>query len=229
MGEGVADRNPVIGTNKATNEIARDRVLSPLELSAIWKEAGDGDYAAIVKLLVLTGQRREEVGGMLWSEVDLDSSTWRIRAERTKNGLSHDLPLSQPAIAILRDRTKRERRDLVFGTGDGPFQGWSNAKRALDTRVFARFREKDKKAQLAPWRLHDIRRTVATRLGDIGVLPHVVEAILNHVSGHKAGVAGVYNRATYAVEKRRALEVWGEHVAEMVTGRPSNVTPLKRA
>jgi hypothetical protein len=92
--------------------------------------------------------------------------------------------------------------------------------------VLARLRKKDKKAQLAPWRLHDIRRTVATRLGDIGVLPHVVEAILNHVSGHKAGVAGVYNRASYVAEKRMALDLWAEHVVESVTGRASNVTPL---
>jgi integrase len=226
MGEGLADRNPVIGTNKATNEIARDRVLSPLELSAVWQEAGDGDYGTIVKLLVLTGQRREEVGGMLWSEVDLDGSIWRIRAERTKNALPHDLPLSSPAVAILQDRAKRERRDLVFGARDGPFQGWSNAKSALDTRVLAQLRKKDKKAQLAPWRLHDIRRTVATRLGDIGVLPHVVEAILNHVSGHRAGVAGVYNRAAYAAEKRAALDLWAAHIVEAVTGRASNVTPL---
>jgi integrase len=226
MGEGLADRNPVIGTNKATNEIARDRVLSPPELSAIWRAAGDSDYAAIMKLLILTGQRREEVGGMLWSEIDLEDSIWRIGAERTKNGLPHDLPLSQPAIAILRDRAKREQRDLVFGTGDGPFQGWSNAKSALDTRVLALLRNKDKKAQLAPWRLHDIRRTVATRLGDIGVLPHVVEAVLNHVSGHKAGVAGVYNRSSYAAEKRMALDLWAEHIAEATTGEASKVTPL---
>jgi integrase len=224
MCEGLADRNPVIGTNKATNEIARDRVLSSPELSAIWQEAGHGDYAAIAKLLILTGQRREEVGGMLWPEVDLDGSIWRIRADRTKNGLPHDVPLSRPAVAILRDRAKRERRDLVFGIGDGPFQGWSNAKSALDSRVLTRLRKK--KAQLAPWRLHDIRRTVATGLADIGVLPHVVEAIFNHVSGHKAGVAGIYNRASYAAEKRKALDLWAEQIAEVVTGQPSNVTPL---
>jgi integrase len=227
MGEGLADRNPVIGTNKATNEIARDRVLSSAELSAIWQVAGHGDYAAIVKLLILTGQRREEVGGMLWSEVDLNGSIWRIRADRTKNGLPHHVPLSQPAIAILRDRADRERRDLVFGTGDGPFQGWSNAKGALDKRVLVRLRNKDNKAaQLALWRLHDIRRTVATGLAEIDVLPHVVEAILNHVSGHKAGVAGIYNRASYAAEKRKALDLWAGHIAEVVTGQPSNVTPL---
>jgi integrase len=226
MGEGVADQNPVIGTNKATDEIARDRVLSPPELSAIWQQAGDGDFAAIVKLLILTGQRREEVGGMLWSEVDLDGSIWRILAERTKNGLRHEVPLSQPAVAILRARAEHERRDLVFGAGAGPFQGWSNAKGALDERVLARLRKNDKKATLPPWRLHDIRRTVATRLADLGVLPHVVEAVLNHASGHKAGVAGVYNRAAYAAEKRMALDLWAEHIAEAVTGQPSKVTQL---
>lgn len=229
MGEGLADRNPVIGTNKATDEIARDRVLSPPELSAIWQEAGDGDYAAIVKLLVLTGQRREEVGGMLWSEVDLDGLIWRILPERTKNGLPHDVPLSQPAVAILRDHAKRDGRDLVFGAGAGPFQGWSNAKSAHNKRVLARLREKNKKASPPPWRLHDIRRTVATRLADLGVLPHVVEAVLNHVSGHKAGVAGVYNRASYAAEKRMALNLWAEHVVEATTGQPSNVMPLRQA
>ena len=211
MGEGLADQNPVIGTNKATDEIARDRVLSPPELSAIWQQAGDGDFGAIVKLLILTGQRREEVGGMLWSEVDLDGSIWCILAERTKNGLPHDVPLSRPAVAILRARAKHEQRDLVFGAGDGPFQGWSNAKSALDERVLTRLREKNKKAHPLPWRLHDIRRTVATRLADLGVLPHVVEAVLNHVSGHKAGVAGTYNRAAYATEKRKALDAWGAY------------------
>jgi integrase len=226
MGEGLADRNPIIGTNKAIDEIARDRVLSPAELSAIWQEAGTGDFATIVKLLVLTGQRREEVGGMLWSEVDLDGSIWSILAERTKNGLPHDVPLSQPAAAILRARAKHERRDLVFGIGAGSFQGWGKAKSALDERVLARLREKNNNAHTPPWRLHDIRRTVATRLGDLGVLPHVVEAVLNHVSGHKAGVAGVYNRAAYAAEKRMALDLWAEHLVEAVTGRASNVTPL---
>ena len=103
---------------------------------------------------------------------------------------------------------RREKRDLVFGSRDGSFQGWSNAKTALDGRV-----AKTLGRTPPPWRLHDIRRTVATRLGDIGVLPHVVEAILNHVSGHRAGVAGVYNRSTYASEKRAAIDVWAKHVA----------------
>ena len=219
IGEGLADATPVTGTNKATAEISRDRVLTDSELAAIWREAGIGDYAAIVRLLILTGQRREEVGGMLWSEIDATGgasavgAVWHIGAGRTKNGLPHDVPLEKAALAVLGGIERRAGRDLVFGTGEGPYQGWSRAKGALDGRIAAALRMPP-----APWRLHDIRRTVATRLADLGVLPHVVEAVLNHVSGHKAGIAGVYNRASYANEKRHALDMWNEHV-ERLTAR----------
>jgi len=207
IGEGLADANPVIGTNKATEEVSRDRVLAPEELSLVWRLAGDGDYGAILRLLVLTGQRREEVGGMLWSEIHLKDAMWRIGAERTKNGLPHEVPLSAPAVTILSALNRREGRDRVFGARDGAFQGWSNAKTALDARMSATLGHPRE-----AWRLHDIRRTVATRLADLGVLPHVVEAVLNHISGHKAGVAGIYNRASYATEKDAALTRWGDHV-----------------
>lgn len=217
IGEGLVDATPVLGTNKATEEVSRDRVLTPDELAAIWKEAGAGDYAAIVRLLILTGQRREEVGGMLWSEIDTAGAVWRIGAERTKNGLAHDVPLSVPALAVLRAIERREGRHLVFGAGDGAFQGWSNAKTALDKRV-SRSLANSGAGALKPWRLHDIRRTVATRVADLGVLPHVIEAVLNHISGHKAGVAGVYNRAAYAAEKRAALALWGDHLMALVEG-----------
>jgi integrase len=217
IGEGLTDATPVLGTNKATAEISRDRVLTPGELAAVWQEAGAGDYGAIVRLLILTGQRREEVGGMLWSEIDTagapGGAVWRIGAGRTKNGLPHDVPLQAAALAVLGGIERRAGRDLVFGTGEGPYQGWSRAKGALDGRIAAALRMPP-----APWRLHDIRRTVATRLADLGVLPHVVEAVLNHVSGHKAGIAGVYNRASYANEKRHALDMWSEHV-ERLTAR----------
>jgi integrase len=206
IGAGMAVSNPVVGTEKATSEISRDRVLSPDELLLAWQCAGAGDYGAIIRLLILTGQRREEVGGMLWPEIDLGNALWSISAERTKNGLRHDVPLSQKAVDLLGALPRREGRDLVFGAGDGPFQGWSNAKSAMNDRMSNR-------GKLKPWRLHDIRRTVATRLGDQGVLPHVVEAILNHISGHRAGVAGVYNRAIYAAEKRAALDAWGSTIA----------------
>jgi integrase len=225
IGEGLVDATPVLGTNKATEEVSRDRVLSSEELAAIWNHAGAGDYGAIVRLLILTGQRREEVGGMLWSEIDLDKRVWRIDAERTKNGLAHDVPLSSLAVEILR-RRERSDRALVFGSREGPFQGWSNAKSALDKRVLGKLRDQGTQK---PWRLHDIRRTVATRMADLGVQPHVIEAVLNHISGHKAGVAGVYNRASYANEKRQALDMWGEHVASLAEGRESNIVPLRGA
>ena len=194
-----------------TEEISRDRVLTNSELPAIWREAGVGDYAAIVRLLILTGQRREEAGGMLWSEIDTAGAVWHIGAGRTKNGLAHDVPLSAAALAVLSGLERHVGRDLIFGAGDGPYQGWSRAKAALDARIAAALGRPP-----PPWRLHDIRRTVATRLADLGVLPHVIEAVLNHVSGHKAGVAGVYNRASYAAEKRAALTLWSDHVAALV-------------
>ena len=211
IGEGLADANPVIGTNKATEEVSRDRVLTDEELSLVWRLAGNGDYGAILRLLVLTGQRREEVGGILWSEIDTEGAVWRIGADRTKNGLAHDVPLSAPALAVLKGLERQEARDLVFGAGDGPFQGWSNAKTALDVRISA-----SRGQAPTPWRLHDIRRTVATRLADLGIQPHVIEAVLNHISGHKAGVAGVYNRAAYATEKRAALDLWAGHVTALI-------------
>jgi integrase len=108
IGEGLIEANPVVGTNKPADEVARDRVLTDEELAAVWGTARPGDYASIVRLLVLTGQRREEIGGMLWSEIDTERAVWRIVAERTKNGLAHDVPLSAPALAVLAAVERRE-------------------------------------------------------------------------------------------------------------------------
>jgi integrase len=222
IGEGLADANPVVGTNKATDEIARNRVLSGNEAGLIWRHAGAGQYGAIVRLLLLTGQRREEVAAMQWPELHIDEGVWSLPASRTKNGRPHDVPLSQPAIEILQGQVLQPGRDLVFGEGVGPFQGWSHAKSALDKRL-------QSAGMTVPWRLHDLRRTVATGMADLGVLPHVVEAILNHITGRKAGVAGVYNRASYAAEKRQALDLWAGHVLAVPEGKAANVVPLRRA
>jgi integrase len=212
IGEGLCDTNPVVGTNKHFDgERSRDRVLTDRELTVIWKALPDSDYGAIVRLLILTGQRREEIGGLRWSEVDLEARQIALPAARTKNHRPHDVPLSDEALLILKSRPAHAGRDLVFGDGprtrDGEdrgcgFQGWSKAKLALDQQT----------SSVGLWRLHDVRRTVATRMAELGVQPHVVEAVLNHVSGHKAGVAGVYNRSSYATEKREALDFWGKHV-----------------
>jgi integrase len=228
IAEGLTDANPVVGTNKAA-EISRDRVLSDEELRVVWSCAGEGDYGAIIRSLILSGQRRSEIAAMRWSELDLDKRLWRIGAERTKNALPHDVPLSDAALELLAAHGRREGRDLVFGSREGPFQGWSNAKSVLDVRILAKLGERGEKFKMKPWRLHDIRRTVATRMADLGVLPHVVEAVLNHISGHKAGVAGVYNRASYAAEKRQALDLWAAHVLAIAKGKAANVVPLRRA
>ena len=211
--QGLVDDNPVAGTGRITKEVSRDRILSDAELALIWQHSGAGDYGSIIRLLILTGQRREEVAAMLWSEVDLAAGVWTISTERTKNKRAHDVPLSAATIAILHDTPERVDRDYVFGFGAGAFSGWSKAKVALDKRILAALCKNDPKAKpKALWRVHDIRRTVATRMGDIGVQPHVVEAVLNHVSGHKAGVAGVYNRSAYAAEKQSALNIWAAHI-----------------
>jgi integrase len=151
IAEGLTDSNPIVGTNKAAEEISRDRVFSDEELRLVWSCAGEGAYGAIVRLLILTGQRREEAAAMRWFELDFDKNLWRIGAERTENGLPHDLPLPADAVEILKAHGRREGRDLVFGSLSGPFQGWSNAKIALDGRIIAKLNEKDEKSELGPW------------------------------------------------------------------------------
>jgi integrase len=223
--------NPVVGTNKAAELRARERVLSDHELKAIWDALPDSDYGRIVRLLILTGQRREEIGGLRWSEIDIAKRVITLPSERTKNHRSHDVPMSKAALELLKSQTTRAGRDFVFG--DGPrsneqngqgtkqagFQGWSKSKTALDAQT----------TSIAAWRLHDVRRTVATRMAELGVQPHIVEAVLNHASGHKAGIAGVYNRAAYVDEKTAALALWAKYVDRLISGtsREKNRRPQR--
>ncbi|MGC2408909.1 MAG: site-specific integrase [Methyloceanibacter sp.] len=203
--EGLCDVNPVIGTNKSAETRPRERVLSDEELTTIWRALPETNYGHIVKLLILTGSRREEIAGLRHSEIDFKSRRIALAAERTKNHRPHDIPLSQAAYGFLSSLPQRDSRELVFGAGVGGFQGWSRSKATLDAKL----------NDMAPWRLHDLRRTVATGMAELGVHPHIIEAVLNHISGHKAGVASVYNRAVYAPEKAAALELWGRHVLSL--------------
>jgi integrase len=222
--------NPVFGTNRPPEPKSRERVLADGELAEIWHGCRDDDYGRIIKLLLLTAQRRDEVGGMRWTEID--GNIWTIPAARTKNHREQIVPLPDFALALIDASPRRTNCDYVFG--DGPrrkgdsergFSGWSKAKAALEKRVVeAREKaanndrnERNKIRCMPDWRLHDLRRTAATTMADrLGVLPHIVEAILNHVSGHRSGVAGVYNRAKYEAEMRQALQRWAEHV-EVIT------------
>ncbi|WP_336491649.1 tyrosine-type recombinase/integrase [Methylobacterium nigriterrae] len=215
IAEGIIETNPVVGTKAPAHEIRRDRVLSASELAAIWKTLADNDFGRIIKLLILTGQRRDEVAEMRWSELDLEECSWRLPPIRMKNKQQHEVPLSGLALEILRAIPARVGRELVFGTGSGGFAGFSKCKAALDRQV-----------SLPPWRIHDLRRSTATGMADIGVLPHVIEAVLSHVSGHKAGVAGIYNRAVYRTEKREALDRWAAEVSRIVAVGSPECAPV---
>lgn len=205
----------------------RERVLTDEELRAVWEAtAGVGSFNAIVRMLMLTGQRREEVTGMTWEEVAPDLSTWTIPGDRAKNGVAHFVPLPPQAQAILRKAPrieldapgKSDHPTLVFPGQRGPFNGFSKAKETLD-----------KNSGVKDWRLHDLRRTMATGLQRLGVRLEVTEAVLNHVAGSRAGIIGVYQRHTWSDEKRAALNAWGEHVAAITEGREvgGNVTAFR--
>src|SRR5262245_1700173 len=201
IASGRLEVNPTNGAGQLREPKPRERVLSDAELVAVWQACSDdSDFSKIVKLLILTGARRSEVGGMCWSE--LSYGIWSLPAERSKNDRSHTLPLSPLAQSIIESVRHRNDRDLLFGhTAAAGFGQWDYSKGALDGRLG------DK---VGAWTLHDIRRTVATRMCDLGVAPHIVETILNHQSGHKGGVAGIYNKSRYEHEVREALIKWAD-------------------
>jgi integrase len=188
----------------------------------VWRAAGDDDFGRIVKLLALTGQRRTEVGGMRWSEIDLGGSTWVIPKERSKNKREHKVPLAELALNVIRAVPTVVCRDLLFGARtDRGFTSWNEHKRKLDARLGD---------QVRPWTLHDLRRTFCTRLADLGVLPHVIEVAVNHQSGHKRGPAGIYNRSKYAAAVQKAVSLWDRHVTALIEGREEQkVVPIRSA
>jgi integrase len=219
MEEGWTTANPVIGTRKPPDPRPREHVLSNAEFEQVWNVCGDDDFGRIVRLLILLGSRRQEVGGMRWSELDLDAGSWTLPAERSKNHRPHTIALPAAALTII-ESVPRTNRDHLFGdrAGDG-FTSWSRFKHEIDQQLSGRVK---------PWRLHDLRRTVATGMADIGVEPHHIEAALNHYGGHRRGVAGVYNRSNYNAAVKTALTRWSEHILGLVEGRAPKVVPLIR-
>jgi integrase len=194
--EGLTDLNPVSGTGKANEGNGRDRVLTETELSTLLRALGKDDFSDIIRLLILTAQRREEIGGLRWSEIDWDRGLIVLSPDRTKNKRLHELPMSTQIRSML-DR-RRGNGEWVWGRR---FNAWSKSKEILDRRLNG-----------MAWRLHDLRRSAATHMAELGVLPHIVEAVLNHVSGHKSGVAGIYNRARYQGDMKAALQTWADYV-----------------
>jgi integrase len=210
MGEGLTQTNPVVGTNQPKAPPSRSRVLDDAELAAVWSACREDDIGRIVRLLMLTGARRTEVGGMAWREIDLERGTWTIPGSRTKNHREHTLPLPALAQSIIQSVPQMVNRDCLFGErASGGFTSWADGKAAIDARV---------SGQVRPWTLHDLRRSVATGMATLGVQPHIIEQVLNHQSGHKAGIAGVYNRSPYEREVRAALALWADHIATIING-----------
>ena len=199
--------------------VKRERVLTDAELRAIWQAtAKPGSFNLIVRMLMLTAQRRDEVADMAWSELSDDCSTWTIPASRAKNGVDSIVPLAPQVQAILEAAPRYAGNALCFPGERGAFSGWSKSKERLD-----------RDSGVKDWRLHDLRRTAATGLQKLGVRLEVTEAVLNHIAGSRAGIVGVYQKHTWADEKRAALAAWGDRVEAIVSGAEpaSNVTPIR--
>jgi integrase len=230
------DTNPCRGVHQPEPAKARERVLSNDELRWFWQACDAADagnipgavrpFAPILRLLVLTGQRLGEVSGMRWDELSADGALWSLPGRRTKNGKPHQVPLSGMAQAIIAG--VKRKHDLVFTTkGKTPPSGWSRAKSRVDAAMLAIARqERGPDVVIEPFVVHDIRRSVVTGLVELNVPPHLVELIVNHVSGAKSGVAGTYNRSEMLPERRAALERWAAHVGGLLSGS-SNIVTLR--
>ena len=220
MREGLAESNPAITTNNpAIGLPTRDRVLDDRELKALWDACEDDDFGRIVKLLLMTGCRREEIGRLKWSEINLETGLLTIPGARTKNRRTLELPLPAEAVEILKSVPGREEREYIFGRyGGRPFGGWSYGKLRLDTQITMATG-----APLQEWVLHDLRRTMRSGLGRLGIAPHVAELAINHVRG---GVEAIYDRHRYQREIGTALAVWADHLLAIVEDRESKVVTL---
>jgi integrase len=213
MREGMVENNPVVATNDpARGILPRDRVLSDEELVAVWNACQDDDLGRIIKLLILTGCRREEIGQLKWNEIDFTAGTITISGERIKNKRTHLLPLPAMAIDILKGIQKRSG-GFVFGgeRSRAGFNAYSYSSMTLNTRIaLARGGR-----PLEHWTIHDLRRSFRTGLGRIGVPPHVAELAINHVKG---GVEAIYDRHTYQPQIKAALAAWAAHIERLLSG-----------
>ncbi len=214
-GRGIIAANPMLNMEKPGSETARDRVLRGGELADVWKAAVSlgWPFGDAIRLLILTGARRQEIAGLRWAEIH--NGSIELPGDRTKNAEPHTIPLSTAVQTILAHAPRIAKSEFVLTTnGTAPISGWTKTKAEID-----------KSAGIAPWTIHDLRRTASTGMNELGTDPHIVEAVL----GHKVkGVAGVYNKAKYEAAKRIALEAWGAHVTALVEGaKPGKVLPMR--
>jgi integrase len=202
------EKSPCQGIQKPAKTAPRDRVLTDNEVRSVWLslEVVGYPYGPFAQILLLTGQRKGEVAGMRWTELDFRESLWSIPADRNKSDRAHVVPLTSKVLELI-EGLPRSDPTLVFPT--------RAPGRTLHD--FSRWKaELDAASKVTNWRLHDFRRTAATGMAKAGVGPHVVERILNHSTGILGGVAGVYNRFGYLPEMRSALETWQDHVLKVI-------------
>ena len=220
---GIIEASPCDRLVAPTSERSRERVLRANEIAAFWGacDSAGWPFGPLAKLLLLTGQRRDEVGGLTWAEIDLDQRMWTIPRSRVKNDRDHHVPLSPAACSIIVDLPRMPSAEgLVFTTnGQRPVSGFSRAKSRMD--AFMASELEIEPAALPEWRLHDLRRTAATGMARLGVDIAVVEKVLNHQSGTFKGIVNVYQRHSFAEEKRDALDRWGDEVIAMKAGAGS--------
>ena len=190
--------NPAAGVKPPAVEKSRDRVLSEDEIKAFWTGCDKlgWPFGPAFKLMLVTGQRRDEVAGIRWDDLNIENALWTLSRTQTKSDRLHEVPLSSLALEIIQS-VPRTGEHVFTTNGRTPISGFSKAKRELDEA-----------AKLADWRIHDLRRTVASGMARIGVAPHVIEKVLNHAGGQISGVAAIYNRHGYADEKAGALDAW---------------------
>jgi integrase len=209
---GANPHNPVAATRNPGGAQSRDLVLTDRELAEVYRAAGDDNFGKAVKLLILTGCRREEIAGLKWSEIDRDAATITLPKERTKNRHELVLPLTPMAMAIVDSVPQVIGRDHLFGPRSATgLTGFDAAKKALDGRLVGKLKGKS-----ATWRLHDLRRSLATWLGEHDVEPWTIESILNHWSGSRRGIVSVYNRAKHQKQMRVALSLWDDHLRTLI-------------
>jgi len=232
MQRGVITASPAAGVKPPLAEQSRDRILTDDETRWLWLACDKAGYpfGSMAKLLLLTGQRRNEVAGMTWAELDLDKALWRIPAGRTKNDEAHEVPLSDAALAVIASlpRIKSDKGYLFTTNGETHVSGYSRAKAVIEHAMLEIARgERGQDIEIPRWTFHDLRRTAVSGMARLGISLPAIEKVVNHSSGSFAGIVGVYQRHSFADEKRNALQGWAKFVLSLVEGRPANVVPLR--
>jgi integrase len=208
--------SPMFGLKPPAEGNARDRILTDEELARVWRAAGQlGVYGVLVRLLIVTGQRRGEIAGLMWSEINLDKRLISLPRERTKNNHSHEIPLSPQAVALIEALPRNSERYALSVRG-GPINAFGRPKAQLD-----------KLCGVENWVLHDIRRSVVSGLAKLAISLPVIEKVVNHTGGSFSGVVSIYQRHDFAGEKRQALEIWGAHIAAITSDKPAKAKVLR--